>query len=147
MTPTLSELAAAVGLRVEGEGGLRVRGAAHPAEASADEIAVALSPRYEAMLGEGSARAALLRDGADWRALGLSAAILAPSPKHALVGLTARFAKPPHAPVGVHPTAFVDPSAEIGEYRAATCALTRCDGVHLGLALRMRRSPVRRASG
>ena len=55
-------------------------GAAEPAQASADQVALAMDPKYAAGLSQGRARAALLWAGADWRAMGLEAAIFVERP-------------------------------------------------------------------
>ena len=62
----------------------------------------------------GRARAAILWPGADWRALGLAAAILAPRPRYVLAGIGRVFERPPELAPGIHPSAVIDPSATIG---------------------------------
>ncbi|MDD2868981.1 UDP-3-O-(3-hydroxymyristoyl)glucosamine N-acyltransferase [Neomegalonema sp.] len=115
MDVSLAELAAALDARLEGDGALRVNRAAHPSDAAAPtDLALAMAEDLEKLVRP-PARAAVLREGADWKALGLEGAILVRRPKSAMAPITARFAPEIHAPQGVHPTAFVDPSAEIGE--------------------------------
>ncbi|SET58993.1 UDP-3-O-(3-hydroxymyristoyl)glucosamine N-acyltransferase [Oceanicella actignis] len=111
---TLSDLARALGVEGAGDLSIAVVRAAHPAEAGPEDLAVAASPSYAEALKGGGARAALLWPGADWRALGLEAALFAPRPRYAMAALTQTFQHPPHAPEGVHPSAVVDPSASIG---------------------------------
>ena len=65
---------------------LTVTGAAEPAAAGPDQIALAMQPAFAADLAKGRARAAILWPGADWQALGLAAAILAPRPRYVLAG-------------------------------------------------------------
>ena len=48
-------------------------------------------PTFAEDLAKGRARAAILWQGADWRALGLAAAIFAPRPRYALAGVTRVF--------------------------------------------------------
>ena len=112
---SIDEIAAALGARVEGDGTVRVRGAAEPSAAGPDELALAMSPAYAEALGQGHARAAILWDGADRSALGLEAAIFVPRPRYAMAGLTAFLDPGPDVAPGIHPTAIVDPTAEIGE--------------------------------
>lgn len=112
---SLKELAAALGAEAVGRADLRVRGAAEPAAAGPDQIALAMQPAFAAALGSGRARAAILWPEADWRALGLEGAILAPRPRYVLAGVTRVFDLPPEIAPGVHPTAVIDPTAEIGE--------------------------------
>jgi UDP-3-O-[3-hydroxymyristoyl] glucosamine N-acyltransferase len=112
---TIGELAAAMGAAAEGDRDLAVRGPAEPAAAGPDQVAIAMEPRYAEALGQGQARAAVLWDGADWRALGLAAAIYVPRPRYALAALTAAFDRPPALAAGIHATALIDPSARVGE--------------------------------
>jgi UDP-3-O-[3-hydroxymyristoyl] glucosamine N-acyltransferase len=111
----LSELAAALGAEAVGRGDIALAGAAEPAAAGPDQIALAMDPAFAARLAEGRARAAILAPDADWRALGLEGAILAPRPRYVLAGVTRLFERPPAIAPGVHPTAIVDPSAAIGD--------------------------------
>ena len=110
----LSDLAAALGAAAVGDAGLTFTGAAEPAAAGPDQIALAMQPAFAEKLGEGRARAAILWPEADWRALGLEGAILAPRPRYVLAGVTRVFDRPPEIAPGVHPTAVIDPTAEIG---------------------------------
>ncbi len=111
---TVAELAAALGGSFAGDGGIELVGAAEPARARADEIALAMDRSFAATLGEGQARVAILWPDADWRSLGLSAAIFAPRPRYVLAGVTRVFERPAAAPEGVHASAVVDATAEIG---------------------------------
>lgn len=110
----LSEIAAALGARLEGRGDLTVTHAAEPAGAGPDALALALQPKFAEGLAQGAARAALLYDGADWQALGLEAAIFAPRPRYAMSGLTRAMDPGPDVAPGIHPSAVIDPSARIG---------------------------------
>ena len=112
---SVGELARAIGAEAEGDLALPLTGAAEPALAAPDEIALAMQPAFAAELARGRARAAILWQGADWRALGLAAAILAPRPRYVLAGVTRVFERRREIAPGVHPTAVVDPTAEIGE--------------------------------
>ncbi|MEM6376204.1 MAG: UDP-3-O-(3-hydroxymyristoyl)glucosamine N-acyltransferase, partial [Pseudomonadota bacterium] len=79
------------------------------------DLALAMKPEYAEALTQGQARAALLWEGADWQAMGLKAAIVAPRPRAAMPGLTALFDPGPGYGTGLHPSAVIDPSAELGE--------------------------------
>jgi UDP-3-O-[3-hydroxymyristoyl] glucosamine N-acyltransferase len=48
-----------------------------------------MDPRYGDGIAKGQARAAIVWPGADWRAMGLKAAIFAPRGRLAMAGLTA----------------------------------------------------------
>lgn len=114
MSHTIAEIALALGARAEGDGALRVRGAAEPATAGPTDLALAMEAKYAAGLAQGSARAAVLWDGADWRGLGLKAAIFVPRPRYAMAGITRLFDPGPGIAAGVHPSAVIDASARIG---------------------------------
>src|SRR5690606_40709362 len=70
-----SDLARALGAAAEGDVTLRVTGVAEPADAGPDDLALAMDAKYAGGLAKGRARAAVLWQGADWRALGLETAI------------------------------------------------------------------------
>ncbi|MFO7853783.1 MAG: UDP-3-O-(3-hydroxymyristoyl)glucosamine N-acyltransferase [Paracoccaceae bacterium] len=110
----LVDLAAALGLELVGDGARRIRRPAHPAEAGPDDLAVAMDRRYADALAGTKARAAILWPGADPAEHGLDAALIAPRPRYAMAGLTSHFAVPSEAAPGVHPSAVIDPSAELG---------------------------------
>jgi UDP-3-O-[3-hydroxymyristoyl] glucosamine N-acyltransferase len=114
MSHTVKEIADALGATVFGASGLSITGAAEPAMAGPEDIALALKPEYAEGLSKGSARAAIVWDGADWQALGLEAAIVVPRPRYAMSGLTALLDPGPEIAPGIHPSSFVDPTAEIG---------------------------------
>jgi UDP-3-O-[3-hydroxymyristoyl] glucosamine N-acyltransferase len=111
---SVGELARALGAEAAGDAELMLGGAAEPALAAPDQIALAMQPAFGEDLGKGRARAAILWPGADWRALGLAAAIFAPRPRYVLAGVTRVFDRPAELAPGVHPSAVVDPTAEIG---------------------------------
>ena len=92
----------------------RLRGAAEPATARPDQIALAMSPAYVEGLERGQARAAILWEGADWRALGLRGALYVPRARYAMAGQTAMFDPGPDIAPGIHPAAHISESAEIG---------------------------------
>ena len=133
----IDEIAGALGARVEGDGTILVRGAAEPAAAGPDQLAMAMSEAYAAGLRAGAARAAILWDGADWRALGLEAAIFVPRPRYAMAGLTAFLDAGPDIAPGIHPTAVIDPSAEIGEDAAIAPFVVIGAGVRIGAGARI----------
>ncbi len=111
---TIREIAAAMGTGFEGAGDLVIARAAEPAAAGPDDLALAMSPRYAEGLAQGRARAAVVWPGADWQAMGLQAAILAPRGRLAMAGLTRALDPGPLLAEGIHPMSVIDPSAEIG---------------------------------
>jgi UDP-3-O-[3-hydroxymyristoyl] glucosamine N-acyltransferase len=115
MRHTIGEIAAALEATVSGDAALIVSGAAEPAMAGPDHLALAMDPKYAEGLAKGGARAAILWDGADWQGLGLEAAIFVPRPRYAMSGLTRLMDPGPEIAPGIHPSAVIDPSAAIGD--------------------------------
>ena len=128
----LSDLAAALGARLEGDGGLTITGAAEPASAGPGDLALAMQPRFAEGLPQGRARAAILWEGADWRALGLKAALFVARPRYALAGITAALDPGPAIAPGIHASAAVDPTAEIGPGAAIGPFVAVGPGVRIG---------------
>ncbi|MEO0344401.1 MAG: UDP-3-O-(3-hydroxymyristoyl)glucosamine N-acyltransferase [Pseudomonadota bacterium] len=114
MTYSISEIAAALSAAFWGDGDLPIEGVAQPDQARAKDLALAMDPKFAAAIPLGSAKAAVLWDGADPAVFGLSAAIFAPRSRYALAGVTRMFIQSPALNAGIHPSAVIDPSAEIG---------------------------------
>lgn len=114
MSHTVAQIAQAIGGTLHGDGDLRVSGLAEPAMAGPYDLALALSPAYGDGLRQGSARAAVIWPGADWRALGLSAVIEAPRARLAMSTATQMLAPDDLFTPGIHPSAIIAPSARIG---------------------------------
>jgi UDP-3-O-[3-hydroxymyristoyl] glucosamine N-acyltransferase len=132
MAYSVSDIATALGAQFEGEGGLLITGAAEPALASRDQLALAMDPKYASGLSKGQARAAVVWEGADWRKLGLEAAIFTPRPRLAMSRLTRAFDQGPGLAGGIHPSAVIHPSAEIGEGAAIGPFTFIAKGVRIG---------------
>ncbi len=132
MSHSIGEIAAALGAEAEGALDLRVTGAAEPQAAGPDQLALAMDPRYADGIGKGRAQAAVVWPGADWRSMGLKAAIFAPRGRLAMAGLTRMLDAGPDIAPGVHPLAVVDPSAEIGNGAAIGPFVVIGRGVTLG---------------
>jgi len=115
MSHTIAEIAAALSAEAEGDLTLTIDGVAEPAGAGPAEIALALSPAYAEGLPQGRARAAILWPGADWRATGLSAAIFVGRARYGMADLTRLMDRGAEIAPGIHPTAVIDPTAEVGE--------------------------------
>jgi UDP-3-O-[3-hydroxymyristoyl] glucosamine N-acyltransferase len=114
MRYSIAEIAAAIGAEAVGDVTLTVTGAAEPAAAGPDELALAMTPAYGAALREGRALAAVVWPGADWRDLGLRGAILVPRGRLAMARLSAYLDVGQVWPAGVHASAVVDPSVRLG---------------------------------
>ena len=115
MTYTIEEIANALGCEARGDLSLTIRRAAEPGAAGPGDLALAMSPKYAEALGRGQARAALVWPDADWQAMGLQAAILAPRPRMAMSGLTRMLDPGQGFGEGIHPSAVIDPGAELGD--------------------------------
>jgi len=113
MVHRLSDIAAALGAELIGDGGIEITRVSEPALAAADHLALAMDPKYADGLQSGKARAALLWPGADWQSLGLAAAIIVPRPRYALAGLSAMMDPGQGYPTGIHASAVIDPNAEV----------------------------------
>ena len=111
---TVEEIARALGAAAEGELSLRVTGVAEPADAGPDDLALAMDAKYAGGLSRGQARAAVLWAGADWRALGLQAAIFVGRPRLAMVAITRAFDAGAGLAGGIHPTAVIGAGATLG---------------------------------
>ena len=132
MRHRIKDIAQALAAEAEGDLDLCVEGAAEPQAAGPGQLALAMDPRYAEGIGRGRAQAAVLWPGADWRAMGLKAAIFAPRGRLAMAGLTRLMDPGPDIAPGVHPMAVVDPSAQIGAGAAIGPFVTICRGVAIG---------------
>ncbi len=121
---SIAELARALDAEAVGDTALTVTGAAEPATAAPDQIALAMQPAFAGDLAKGRARTAILWPGADWRSLGLAAAILAPRPRYLLAGVGRVFERWPEIAPGIHPSAVIDPTADIGSGAAIGAFVT-----------------------
>ncbi|MBZ8119410.1 UDP-3-O-(3-hydroxymyristoyl)glucosamine N-acyltransferase [Roseovarius sp. LXJ103] len=120
MAYTVKQIAEALGAKALGALDIEITALAEPQDASATDLALATKPAYAEALGQGAARAAMLWEGADWQALGLEAAIIAPRPRYAMSHLTAMMDIGEGWGDGVHPTAVIHPEAKLAA------------GVHIG---------------
>ena len=111
---TIAEIAKAIGGEAVGATDLAIVRAAEPSTAGADDLALAMDPKYGPGLAEGQARAAILWSGADWQSLGLEGAIFVGRSRYAMSGLTRLLDPGSGVDPGIHPTAVVAPDAVIG---------------------------------
>lgn len=114
MAYTIAEIAESLGAEAVGDTGLSITGVSEPAHATADQLALAMNPKFADGLAQGAARAAVLWQDADWQALGLAAAIFVPRARYAMSGLTKLLDPGPEIAPGIHPMAVIDPTAQIG---------------------------------
>ncbi len=115
MRYTIKEIAEALGAQTFGATDLVISGVAEPATAGPEDLAIAMKPEFAETLSAGDARVAILWEGADWASYGLASALVVPRPRFALSGLTQLMDPGPDLQDGIHPSAVVDPTAEIGD--------------------------------
>lgn len=123
MAITLEKLAQSLSWDSVGDGSVEITHGAAPDVAGPGALAIALSDRFESQIASGSARVALLREGADWQALGLDGAILTSDGRMALSRVTEVLYEDDDLPVSgisdlavVHPTATVAGNVSIGPF-------------------------------
>ena len=114
MSFTISQIADALSANAVGDLAFPIERPSEPAVAAPDQLALAMDKSYLDALRAGNARAAILWDGADWQGLGLKAAIFVPRPRYAMAAVTDLFNMPPDTPIGVHPTAVLDETVQLG---------------------------------
>lgn len=137
MPHRIRDIAKALGAEAAGDLDLTIDRASEPQAAGPSDLALAMDPRYGDGIAKGQARAALVWPGADWRAMGLEAAIFAPRGRLAMAGLTRLLDPGPAIAVGVHPAAVIDPSAVIGEGAAIGPFVVIGPGVTIGARARI----------
>jgi UDP-3-O-[3-hydroxymyristoyl] glucosamine N-acyltransferase len=112
---TVSEIAKALSARFVGDGRICINGASEPANAGADQLAVAMERRFADGIAQGQARVAIMWIDADWESFGLEAAILVDRPRLAMAALTTHFKEDRADTSAVHSTAVIDPTADLGD--------------------------------
>lgn len=132
MAYTIEQIATALGAKAAGNIDFEIDGVAEPADAGARNLALAMKPEYANALSEGAARAAMVWEGADWQAMGLEAAILAPRPRYALAGLSAMMDPGQGWDDGIHPSAIIHDTAEIGPGVSIGPLAVICVGARIG---------------
>src|SRR5579872_3504835 len=106
----LSELAAALGCELDGDGSLKITGVAGMEHATSGELTFLANPKYAHKLKNTRATAVLVSAKVD----GLAAAqLLSSNPYLDFARALALFYQPPRPKPGVHPLAWVAPSATI----------------------------------
>ena len=114
MAYTVHDIASALDAEAFGNTDIVIERVAEPAMAGPDDLALLTNPKFAAGLAQGKARVALLWPGADWQELGLEAAIVSTRGRYAMSALTAMMDPGQHFPGGIHPSAVIDPTAELG---------------------------------
>jgi len=111
---SLAEIAAAIGGELVGDGSRRVGRLVSPQRAEGDgDLALAIEPAALAALEQSPATAAVVASDAAVPAT-IVAAIRVGRPRLAMASLLRLFAPPPAVAPGVHPAAWIDPTATVG---------------------------------
>jgi len=125
----LGELATRLGAELRGDAELEVTGVKGIEEAGPTEVTFVANPRYASLARKTRAAAVLVEPGFQE----ISAATLRlNNPYLAFSRALALFYQPPAYPPGTHPTAVIDPSAEIGEGAHIGAYVVIGPGVRLG---------------
>ena len=114
MRYTVQQISQALGASFKGDAEIVVTGVSEPTSSGPDDIALAMKHDYAEKLKDGSARVAILREGADWQTYGLDAAIFVSRPRFALAGLSRVMDGGQSYDEAIHPNAFVHPTAKLG---------------------------------
>jgi UDP-3-O-[3-hydroxymyristoyl] glucosamine N-acyltransferase len=125
----LSELAAAVGGRVDGDAGRRVRRVATLEEAGPDELSFLTNPRYRLALKSSRAGAILVGPGVTVEGRDL---LVAPDPYLALAEILDRMHQAPRPVLGVSPDARIAPGAAVGAEVAIAAFAVVGGGARIG---------------
>jgi UDP-3-O-[3-hydroxymyristoyl] glucosamine N-acyltransferase len=106
----LDEIAGVLGCRLEGDGGLEIKGAAGMEHAGAGELTFLANPKYAHKVKHTRASAIVIS-----APVAGIACLVSANPYLDFARALALFYKAPSPPGGVHPLAYVAPTAEIGE--------------------------------
>jgi len=137
MSHTVAEIAHALGAEFAGDGDLSVARAAEPGQASPTDIALAVNPKFADQIAQGSARAAILWQGADWQSMGLSAAIFVVHGRFAMADLTSHMDRGPEFEPGIHASTHIAQDAQIGAGASIGPFVSIASGVKIGAGARI----------
>lgn len=113
MSHSIKDIATALGAEAFGAVDILIVSVQEPASAGVDDLALAMDPKYADALSQGKARAAMVWEGADWQGMGLEAAIVTKRPRFAMAPLTRMMDLGQGYAAGIHPSAVIDPTAEL----------------------------------
>ncbi len=108
----LTDLARALGCSLHGDGGMEITGVAGMEHAERNQITFLANPKYAPKVK--STRAGAILVPAPLPELRI-ATLISTNPYLDFARALALFYQPPQPPVGIHPLAYVDPSAQVGE--------------------------------
>ncbi len=111
----LHDVAKILDAEVVGDGAFEIARVVHPSEAtSPSDLALAMNKEMLAALEGSVSRIAVLGDDTALPEGRLDGYVLVTRGRYAMAGLTKAFDKPVHAPSGIHPSAVVEETANLG---------------------------------
>ncbi len=125
----LGELARRLGAELRGDAELEITGVKGIEDAGSTEITFVANPRYAGLAR--STRAAAVLVEPEFQEIPV-ATLRIRNPYHAFSRALAFFYQPPAYPPGIHPTAIIDPTAEIDEGAHIGAYVVVGQGVRLG---------------
>src|SRR5205807_5736782 len=108
----LGELAAALGCRLEGDANLEITGVLGIEHAARGHLTFLANPKYAPKVKHTKASAVLVSEALSGQSI---ACLLSGNPYHDFARALAFFYQPPEPAPGVHPQAWVSPTATLGE--------------------------------
>jgi UDP-3-O-[3-hydroxymyristoyl] glucosamine N-acyltransferase len=127
----LSEIAERLGGTLEGDGAIEIRAVAGLMEAGEGDISFLANPKYAAQVAETGASAVIVPH--DWDRSAQCAIIRVENSDESFARIAEAFYEPVPAPeAGVHPTAVVAESAQIGDGVSIGAHCTIAEGVVIG---------------
>jgi UDP-3-O-[3-hydroxymyristoyl] glucosamine N-acyltransferase len=125
----LGELATRLGAELRGDADVEVTGVKGIEEAGPSEVTFVANPRYTALARNTKAAAVLVEP--EFQEIA-AATLRIKNPYHAFSRALSMFYQPPVYPPGIHPTAVIDPTAEIGDGAHVGAYVVIGPGVKLG---------------
>ena len=125
----LSDLAAALGCELHGNGGMEISGVAGMEQAGADQLTFLANPKYAHKVKHTRAAAILVSNLVEGLAV---AQLISANPYLDFARALALFYQPPRPPAGIHPTASIAATARIGENASIGPFAVVEDGVVIG---------------
>jgi UDP-3-O-[3-hydroxymyristoyl] glucosamine N-acyltransferase len=126
----LGDLAAALGAELRGDPEVEVTGVKGIEEAGASEVTFVANPKYSGLARTTRAAAVLVEP--EFPDI-VPATLRIKNPYYAFSRALGLFYQPPAYPPGIHPTAVIDPTAEIGEGAHIGAYVVVGNGVRIGL--------------
>src|SRR5215468_6442473 len=108
----LQEIAGRLGCRLHGEGGIEISGVAGMEHAGPGQLTFLANPKYAPKAKHTKASAILVSEALSGQSI---ACLISENPYHDFARSLALFYQPPEPASGIHPQAWVSPTATLGE--------------------------------